>query len=92
MSGYEKETVILFNEEEKVASVYTCNQKLKNKLSKLCCDYSEITLDKQDDISMTFTVPKKWIKVSSPRKVSEEQRQKASERFKQMHKNKELIH
>lgn len=88
MSNYEKETIIVFNEAEPTANVYTCNQRLKSKLIKLLHENENIKLDKQDNISMTFTIPKKWVKVSSPRKVSEEFRQKASERFKEMWKNK----
>lgn len=35
LSRYERETIISFNEEEQLASVYTHNKALRNKLNKL---------------------------------------------------------
>lgn len=45
----------------------------------------DITLERQDDESATFIVPRKWIKVQPPKQVNftEEQRALAAERLRQ---------
>lgn len=83
ISGYERETIINYNNEEKVAQVYTCNESLQRKLDKLCEEYPECTCINFDEYSKTYIVPKKWVKIRPPRKMSEENKQKASERMKQ---------
>lgn len=47
LSKLERETIILFNEEETTASVYTHNQKLTAKLIML----EEVIFQKQEDIN-----------------------------------------
>lgn len=83
LSLQEKETIILFNEADKTAEVYTHNKTLQNKLSKLAKSNEDCVLDKQDKDSMTFTVPKKWIKVSPPKSMNltAKQRQQIADRF-----------
>ena len=78
LSNYERETIITFNEAEPTAVVYTCNRKLQNKLNKLVGDNSNISVRRKDDESVTYVVPKKWIKVSSPRQVNYTDEQKAA--------------
>ncbi len=47
-------------------------------------------LHTNEDGSMVARMPKKWLKLSPPRQMSDEQRKNASDRFKAMHaKNKE---
>lgn len=41
LSKYEKETIILFNEEENIASIYTFNIGLKRKLAEFSRKYPE---------------------------------------------------
>lgn len=41
LSEYEKETIILFNEEEPYVKVYTHNTSMKDILDKLCKKYPE---------------------------------------------------
>lgn len=69
----ERETIIVYNEEEKTADVYTCNKALRRRLDQLLkTKEDEMILVREDDISATYIVPKKWIKVSPPRQMSEE--------------------
>ena len=89
-SRYEQETIILFNEEQKTAAVETYNMKMKNKLIQMATDKPEqvqITLD--DGQRIKAIIPKKWIRVSSPKIMSEEQRKIASERMANI-RNKQL--
>ena len=80
-SRLEQETIVNFNEEEKIARVYTFNRALQNKLARLAADRpDECLVDPDDRLSVdgagAFIVPKKWIKVAPPRKsvMTEEQK------------------
>lgn len=83
-TSYERETIINFNEEEPTANVYTFNRRLRNKLSKIAKENPDCQIVKETEDYTEFIVPKKWTKVSPPRKMSEENKMKASERAKKM--------
>ena len=70
LSNIEKETVINFNEAERTASVYTHNAALKHQLLELCQTHPEQVRQTADNGwgGLTFELPKKWLKVSPPRK------------------------
>ncbi len=74
----EQEIIVLFNEEEPQASVYTYNRSLKKNLRELSEKFPQnVTLEREDGRGgETFLLPKKWIKVRAPRIVSEEEREK----------------
>lgn len=82
ISRIEQETVIIFNEEEKTASVYTNNGKLKRKLYGLREQRGDEVQDVSEDSrgGVTFIVPKKWIKVNPSVILTEAQRQERAER------------
>jgi hypothetical protein len=73
LTSIEKETVILFNECESDAEVYTFNGKLKRKLQKVAKQYPEIYKLKHDDVygSVTCNFPKSFLSVSFKKPVSE---------------------
>ena len=86
LSRYEQETILNFNDKEKTASVYTHNRALQRGLQKLVEERpEECKLDGvcRDGQAVSFPVPKRWIKVASPRKrqMTDEQRNAASERI-----------
>ena len=70
LMNIEKETVINFNEAESTASVYTCNEALKRQLLELCRSHPDQVFQTaaNADGGLTFVLPKKWLKVSPPRK------------------------
>lgn len=76
LSNIEKETIINFNEGERVASVYTHNAALIKQLSELCRTHPEQVRQAAANGwgGMTFELPKKWLKVSPPRVLSPAQR------------------
>lgn len=80
----ERETIINFNEEEGSASVFTYNKPLIKKLTALSQERDDIAVEIGDEECATFTVPKKWVKVSPPRQVNytEEQKKQLAERLK----------
>jgi len=70
LTNIERETIINFNEAERTASVYTCNEALKRQLLELCQSRPEQVRQTADNRrgGLTFVLPKKWLKVSPPRK------------------------
>ena len=84
ISRMEKETIILFNEAEASASVYTYNAALKRKLSGLCTTRPEGARQTKDDGrgGLTFEVPKRGIKVNPSRTLTVEQKKERAERAK----------
>ncbi len=70
LSNIEKETVFNFNEAERTASVYTHNEALKRQLLELCQTHPEQVRQTAANGwgGLTFELPKKWLKVSPPRK------------------------
>lgn len=82
LNKYERETLILFNEEESTAIVSTYNERLRNRLADFALKSDECCLRKQIDGYSEYTIPKSWVKVNLPRQYSDEQREKMAERAK----------
>lgn len=76
VTKYEQETIILFNEGEAMASIYTYNTGLQRTLISLCGSHpAQVRQTGDNGIgALTFELPKRWVKVSPPRKLSEAQR------------------
>ena len=70
LTNVEKETIINFNEAEHTASIYTHNEALKRQLLALCQSHPEQVRQTAANGwgGLTFELPKKWLKVSPPRK------------------------
>lgn len=67
LSRYEQETIINFNEEEDTASVYTHNNRLREKLLRLSKKYPDkIRTERKERDAVSFTVPKSCISVREP--------------------------
>ena len=85
LTGYERETIISYNEAEKTANIHTHNKPLRRKLEKLAADRpEECRLEKVSQFyeAVDYTVPKAWVKIRPTRVLSEEQRTAMSERGK----------
>lgn len=84
LSLEERETHINFNEKESTAHIFVSNFRLNKKLDLLCEKYPDqcklIEQDKNWNHKI-FEIPKKWIRINAPRKISEETRQKFIERM-----------
>lgn len=72
----EQETIILFNEAETTASVYTHNAALQRVLLELCQTHPAQVRQTEDNRcgGLTFELPKKWVKISPPRALSDAQK------------------
>ena len=71
----EIETTMVYDDSGKFASVYTCNKQLTRKLDEYVKKSSEIYVEKEDEYSKTYIIPKKWIKIKMPRELSIEERE-----------------
>lgn len=78
-SRLEMESILLFNEEESAAKIYTHNKRLQKRLSDLCKKYpEEFRLVRDDgDGALTFSCPKRRIAITAPRKMTAEHREQA---------------
>lgn len=77
LSPYEQETIILYNQAEEKAEVYTHDRKLMEKLTYLSQKYPEQVSRKDEH---NFIVPKRCVSVREPYSV--ERRRAARERAK----------
>lgn len=77
LSRYEQETIILYNEADATAEVYTYDNRMLSKLSRLSEKYPKQVIKRAEH---TYTVPKRCVMVREP--YSEERRNAASERAK----------
>lgn len=82
LSKLEQESIILYNEEESTASIYTHDPKLKRKLKHLAEKYPDkVYPDRTVHAgAVSYAVPKSCVSVREP--FSDERRRAASERAK----------
>lgn len=82
LSLSERETVFNFNDGEKTAYIFTYNDYLKRRLSKLAKECPEdvrlIETFNDDPPAVSYEIPKKWIKIRRPRVLSAEQKERAA--------------
>jgi hypothetical protein len=81
LSRREQETIIVFDEEKKVASVEVpIDSRLDRRLMKLEQEPVEQYKLKKKVVSNRYEVPASWIKINAPKKMTEEQRAELAER------------
>lgn len=76
LSKLEQETIILFNEAEDTATVYTHNDKLIKQLDAMCIKHPEMCgfknyCENQNTKPKTYNLSKKLIRVKNPYKISD---------------------
>ena len=75
----EQETIITYDESTKTAEVYTHNKPLIRKLDALCLELpDQYQIYHVDEYSKTYRVPKKYIRVGRPVKMSKDRTEKAT--------------
>lgn len=84
LSKYEKETIVLFNEGEREASVYTYNADLKRRLVAFAKKYPDLCRLKNSTAegSVTYLLDKSRMSIRLLPPYSEERRKAASEHAK----------
>ena len=79
----EMETVVNYNAGEQTATVYTRDKSVMRRLDRLVADYPDsYKLLNQTNIDKTYSMPKLYVTYRKPRAVSDEQREQARERMK----------
>ena len=81
LSRIEQETVLLYNQEEKLAHVSTCDPKLIRKIESLIAKSDLITRVSGNECYAEYTLPKSFIKLKVPRKINDEERLAISKRL-----------
>lgn len=90
MTRLEQETIILFNEEETTAEVYTHNRKLIRTLDKFCKEFPDNFKEiMKDENSKTYIVPKQYVTINKPRVLTQKQKEEQAERARLMVKKRE---
>lgn len=77
LTSEEKETIIIFNEADDTATVETFQGKIIRRMEK----EGVKPVRESPEGAKRYIVPKKWIKVTPPKKVSDEQRQASREKM-----------
>ncbi|MBQ9719700.1 MAG: hypothetical protein IJV64_03295 [Oscillospiraceae bacterium] len=77
LSNLERETICLFNEAESDAEIYTYNPAMQKQLAELCETHpAQVRMTQRGGSgSMSFRLPKKWLRVVPPRVLSPAQRE-----------------
>ena len=85
LTKYEKETIILFNEGEDTASIYTFNAGLKKRLALFTKKYPDLCRQEKahEQGGVSYVLDKSRLSIRLQPPMSEERRRKASENAKQ---------
>lgn len=90
LSRLEQETIIVFNEQEQEAIIETFKSSLIKRLDKLCNEYPNKFQLISEDVEgcKKYIIPKKYVRIGSPKNMTDEQREAMSKRAKKMRKDK----
>lgn len=70
MTGYEKETLISYNQKEPTATVFTYHPALIRKLDRLCADFDGYHCKRRGETEgaeyAEYEVPKKYVSIRKP--------------------------
>ncbi len=75
LTRYEQEVVINMNADEDMATVYSANPAWIRKMDALVKEFPDIFhVKRQTEISKTYEMPKKLVRIGKPRELSHAQR------------------
>lgn len=89
LTRIEQETVFLYNQEEKLAHVSTCDPKLIRKIDSLTLKTDVITKVSEREGYAEYTLPKGCIKIKIPRRLDEKQRLEIGKRLNEAREKKQ---
>ncbi len=84
MKRIERETVINFNQAQDIAEITTADTVVMRKFDKMMDKDDSIRKEEVSNGYIKYTMPKKFVKFSVARKLTDEQRAEISERAKNM--------
>lgn len=87
MNLSEKETIILFNEQEPLAEIFTYNQRMKRELAQLAKNRPDEArkIKTNSEGGETYSLPKKWVKIRAARILTDTQRRDLQARARALH-------
>ncbi|NSJ46831.1 hypothetical protein G5B26_25520 [Enterocloster clostridioformis] len=89
LTRYEQETIINFNAQDQMATLYTRDPAVMRKVDALVIEYPDtFKCIGETDIDKTYEMPKSAVTYRKPRRLSEEQREAARNRLKQVNEQK----
>lgn len=89
LTRYEQETVVNYNNGDKIASVYTADPVVMRKLDALVEKYPEdYKCVKKDKYSKMYEFPKKLVQFRNPIHLTEEQKEEKRQRLMKVSKHK----
>ena len=87
MTRYEQETIINFNAEEKMATLYTRDPAVMRKVDALVIEYPDtFKCIGETDIDKTYEMPKSAVTYRKPRRITDERRDQMREFMKNINK------
>ena len=87
LTRYEQETIINFNSGDQTATLYTRDPAVMRKVDALVIEYPDTyKCIGETDIDKTYKMPKSFVSYRKPRRLSNEQREMARLRAKQLRK------
>ena len=76
LTRYEQEVVINFNADEDTATVYSANPAWIRKMDALVREFPNVFhIKRQTEVSKTYEMPKKYVRIGKPRELSPAQRE-----------------
>ena len=77
LSRLERETIIIWNEEEPHAEIYTYTPAMQEQLRELCAKYpGKVRMTAENGCgALTFALPKRWLRIVPPRVLTAAQRE-----------------
>lgn len=76
LTRYEKEVVIKLNADEEMATVYSANPAWIRKMDALVKEFPDVfRIKRRTEVSKTYELPKKYVRIGKPREISYEQRE-----------------
>ena len=82
LTRYEQETIINFNAQDQMATLYTRDPAIMRKVDALVIEYPDtFKCIGETDIDKTYEMPKSAVTYRKPRRLSDEQRKAARERI-----------
>lgn len=85
LSRQEQETIINFNAGEQIATLYTRDPAVMRKVDALVTEYPDtFKCIGETDIDKTYEMPKSVVTYRKPRRLSDEQRENAKNRMRQL--------
>ena len=88
LTRYEQETIINFNAQDKMATLYTRDPAVMRKVDALVIEFPEVyRCIKATEYDKTYEMPKSFISYRKPRRLTDEQREQARKRMHTINSN-----